>query len=202
MSCWRYKQLISNQLDGKISLKAAKKLENHLSRCPACRRYKENLEIIQSLASSWQGIESPPHYYDQLILKIRQRLAREQAGGEGRKKKRLLFPLPRWLWVLPLLTMLIAGVFYLFSLRENNQEIYLFSPEELWPVLVSQIGNDPAIFQAFNEMLEGQIQDFSWGEEEINHFPELNSLVLEELTEEEITLFLEELKKIGLPEGI
>ncbi len=196
MSCLRFRKLISDQLDGKIDPRKEAKLKEHLSSCSACRDYQEKLRMIQSVVASLPLPKPSVNYWQESIARIKRRLEEEQEK-EPLREKGLIFWLRRRPWVVALPVFLASAAFLwhlFFEIKEKVPAVeYMASPESL-PAWLDQMELDPSDFQAFNELIEAQIEDLAW--EEMADVPvwEDHWLSLESLSDEEIELMLKELE--------
>lgn len=67
MSCDKYKELISVDLDGELNKEEQEVLEKHLSDCAECRRFAGELNKVRSLAVSSE-VENIPIELERKIL--------------------------------------------------------------------------------------------------------------------------------------
>jgi len=203
MPCLKYRKLISDQLDGKIDPKKEAKLKEHLFSCSACRDYQERLKMIQSVVASLPSPNPPVNYWQESMARIKQRLKVEQ-GKELLREKGLIFWLRRrpWVMALPVFLASAALIWYLsLAIKEKEPAIEYMASQVAAPAWLDQIELDPSDFQAFNEIIEAQIEGLTWEEMADVQVWEDHWLSLENLSAEEIELLMKELEGAELENG-
>lgn len=71
MTCDRYWELISAQLDGGLAPEEAEELEAHLAACPACRAEQSRLAAIQIAFGDLEEVEAPEGFAQGVMERIR-----------------------------------------------------------------------------------------------------------------------------------
>ncbi|MCS6863060.1 MAG: zf-HC2 domain-containing protein [Abditibacteriales bacterium] len=85
MTCRHAQSLIQNYRDGELDANTAQALENHLSRCVACRREHEALQRLSHLVAASPVPEPPAGYWETVQFSVLRRIRAQES----------LSPLPR-----------------------------------------------------------------------------------------------------------
>ena len=80
---FRIKRMISSYIDGELPDKKKQLLEAHLNKCPACRRYLEELKKITSSLKKWEDEDISPD----LEQKIKKDFLGDKYKGVAKMKK-------------------------------------------------------------------------------------------------------------------
>ena len=73
-SCREVVQLLSDYLDGELSLEPRRSLDLHLLACPACQNYVDTLRQTQTLVSAIRYEEIPTEFRSRLHAVLVERL--------------------------------------------------------------------------------------------------------------------------------
>jgi hypothetical protein len=97
-ACRRYRERLIDDLDGTLAAPDAGRLRDHLDRCPACAKAREDLRRSRDRVRSLPPVEPPPWLEDRILVRI-------HTGQAPRRK-----PAPRWLRpALPAAALLLFG---------------------------------------------------------------------------------------------
>jgi hypothetical protein len=97
-TCRRCREWLIDDLDGALAPPEAGRLRDHLDRCPACAKTREDLRRSRDLVRSLPPVEPPPWLEDRILVRI-------HTGQAPRRK-----PAPRWLRpALPAAALLLFG---------------------------------------------------------------------------------------------
>jgi hypothetical protein len=194
MRCRTIEKWLSDRIDGELSERKIKALEAHLERCPSCRSYAAALEKIQDEARNVERLEVSPSYWVESTIKLKADLNSEI---QERRLERPLAKRWRWAGASAALTLLIfVGLYFLLFFEKPVPEMYVFSLENSLNQICQEIGRDSELEDLFNlavlasigETLEGSGWQDSPGFQK-------NSLLWENLSEEEMRLIESEIKK-------
>ena len=125
MRCHQAEKNLSAYLDRELELKAAKKLEAHLSVCPRCREKLAGLENMENALEAFPGREPSPFLWTRVKAGIGSPLYGLEAGVEPVRSfpvlaRFQLAPLPaRAAAVSLFLAVILGGV--IFSLRRGAE---------------------------------------------------------------------------------
>lgn len=159
MRCQDFQKWISDWLDGNLSQKNQKKLEEHLRTCEFCRRYYEDLKRIEDRVRQLPGAELP----DQAVFedKLKERISRvAKKPGQGHRiswKPRLV---PAWAVGL----LLIAAAVYLFfqfrpAVEPEMDLAMLMSYEESYLTLSQALSSDETWQKNYNDDILNSIYE-------------------------------------------
>ena len=118
MSCKDIERKLSAYLEGIVSSKEKKQIENHLSSCQMCRRAFEELKRTVALIKGLEQVESPPWFTQKIMSRVR-------AEQESKKNiiQRLFYPLHIKVPLEAFATVLIAvAAVYLFTANEPEMK--------------------------------------------------------------------------------
>lgn len=117
MSCEKYRELISADLDGELNKEEREVLEKHLSDCAECRRLAEELKKMRVMAVSSEFENMPIELENKILTKT----------VHVQKKKSIVdifkgyYRIPRGLvWAGVLALLLLAGDAFLKSLKPES----------------------------------------------------------------------------------
>ncbi|MGQ9801851.1 MAG: anti-sigma factor family protein [Candidatus Saccharicenans sp.] len=180
MKCQDYQKWISDRLDGNLSQKKQLKLEEHLRACAFCRRYYEDLKMIEDRVRQWPGAELPdPAVFED---KLRERLSLKAPETKKEQKKSLITRLvPAGAAGL----LLIAAAIYLFLqlrpvVEPESDLAMLMSYEESYLTLSQALSNDEKWHNEYsddilNSIYEEVKEDEVFDEGSFNIFQEQNN---------------------------
>ncbi len=202
MFCWWYQKLISDHIDERISPQKNKRLSRHLESCSRCQAYLKSLEIIQAETAPLLPFQVPENYWQDSVAALKKRLMEESSGKLLARQGRWFEPV-RWrlAWVLTAVGVVVMAI-YLLLPRTQSSEPEVIVSAEILPSLLSQIETDPWVLDAFNDAIEAEIGHFAPLEDNYLIYLENHALLLEELSDEEISLFLREIQKEGGIDGL
>ncbi|HAR36309.1 MAG TPA: hypothetical protein DCR87_05285 [Acidobacteria bacterium] len=165
MRCQDFQKWISDRLDGNLSQKNQKKLEEHLRTCEACRRYYKDLKRIEDRVRKLPGAELP----DQALFedKLRERLSRV-ATEPGQEHRISWKPRLAQAWVAGLF-LIAAAVYLFFQLRpavEPEMDLaMLMSYEDSYLTLSQTLSSDENWQKNYNDdILNSIYEDVKAGE--------------------------------------
>lgn len=193
MSCKKNERKISDLLDGRLSEKQTSILENHISRCPECREYKNQLMTLSSRVKEREKNEMSNDY----ALEFSKSLKRRLLNRPQQKNKSLGFE--KWAFSSAGFIVVLLLVLYFFVLQPTSiqtEELYVLSFEDALGDLYGEINNDTELEELFNTMILVSLDEAL---EELNGetipFIIENPLYGEDLSEEESKI-LESKKKL------
>jgi anti-sigma factor RsiW len=156
MNCHKAERLISDDLDGALPAKALRRLTAHLAACPACRRYKEQLELVQAGAAARAEAPFAPGYLDDLSARLRRRL---EALGAGERPPHRVSRGWRWVW-LAVPVAAAAAFIFLQVFQESPTGVLDLLTDEASYGAIGQAADDSAELTAeLNSVVLNSIQD-------------------------------------------
>jgi hypothetical protein len=196
MKCQQIEQWLSDSVDSAISEKEKALIEAHLATCSACRTFRNQIEEIDEEARKMDAPESSPERSREFSSQLRSALVEIEEG-----KNRGILHAFRNKWVFVPASVIMVSLFILifvfYEKRDfQEEESYVFSFGNIMEEIYRDMGNDPALQEAFlsivsaslNEMLALPDWDETLGWED-------DLLVWEELSEEELRNLMPEIKK-------
>jgi len=156
MNCKRCQRLISDWLDGDLSIKDKEKVERHLRRCDSCRQHFDDLKFlearIKSLStvdySDWAGFEN----------RLTVGLNKIKAEQKDRRGFWVSIPAPAWAMSLMVLIMVVFMVFFLKPEGNNGLQLAsLLSYEDSYLSLSQIISEDESLASRLNEEIVDSI---------------------------------------------
>lgn len=191
MKCQKIEKWLSDRLDGQLSERKKRILEDHLKGCASCRLYKGNITRIQEMSQSFKMLERSASYWEDFSSRLRRRLS----ALDSERKKAVFWPL-RWRWTFvaagaaALLLVIISFLLFLPQ-KSSVDESFVFSFEEAMAQLYFEIGDDTELENLLNSIILEDISDL------VQDSPLLDDevLFLESLTEEEAKYIEVEIKK-------
>jgi hypothetical protein len=187
MSCKKNERKISDLLDGRLSEKQTSILENHISRCPECREYKNQLMLLSSKVKEREKNEMPNDYALEFSIRLKRRLLNEQQQKKQKKK----FPgFEKWAYSAAGFIIVLFLVLYFVVLQPTSiqtEEFYVLSFEDALGGLFGEINNDAELEELFNTMILVSL-NAALGEMEEETIPFIleNPLYGEDLSEEDL----------------
>jgi len=152
MSCKKNERKISDFLNGRLSEKQTSILENHISRCPKCREYKNQLIMVSSKVKEREKNRISNDYALEFSIKLKRRLLNER---HNKRIKR--FPgFEKWAYSAAGLIVVFFLVLYFVILQPSSlktEEYYVLSFEEAIGGLYGEINNDTELEELFNSMI-------------------------------------------------
>ena len=174
MSCKKNERKISDLLDGRLSDKQKSILENHISLCPSCREYKNQLMLLSSNVREREKNEMSKDSAQEFSIRLKRRLLNELQ----QKKQKNRFPgFEKWAFcaagfIVVLLLLVYFVVFQPVSIQ--TEEYFVLSFEDALGSLYGEINNDAELEELFNTIIMASLDE-----------------ALEELDEEAIPLIFE-----------
>ena len=194
MKCKEIEKWISDLMDGELSERKRKEVEDHLQECPLCRVYQEKLERIQTTVKEVDSGRVAPDYWEEFPSRIKDRIS----SLKPRQRERSPFAWGwKWAWVgAALILVVFMGLYLIHFQPRAEQEVYVFSFEDALAQVFQEIGENPELAGLFNTVILASIEE-TLGDTEWELVPSLESLSFpeEELTEEELIHLDSEIKK-------
>jgi len=194
MKCKKIKKWLSDNIDGELSERKRKKVEEHIQKCLLCRSYRSNLEKIHRVAKNLDYGKVTPDYWENFVSKIKGRIS----TLEQKERKSGTFALGwRWAWIGAGLSLVVLLGLFLFQFKaKTDQEIYVFSFEDSFEQIYQEIGDNSELEGIFNLMIVESIGE-SLEEPRSKIGPDIYDLssFLEEFTDEELIFLDSEIKK-------
>jgi predicted anti-sigma-YlaC factor YlaD len=159
MRCHKYERWISDELDGELTEKNYKKLEDHLKRCSSCQAYSSRMKEMQAGISSVKKVKVSEAYLNNFSNRLRKELASLLSTDKKRKLNRAGF---RWGYTMACVVIVVAVMVFLFypsTLSRMKTERYILSFDDAIQELLSDIGDDQELGDLFNIMILASIQD-------------------------------------------
>lgn len=174
MSCKKSERKISDLLDGRLSDKQKSILENHISLCPSCREYKNQLMLLSSNVREREKNEMSKDSAQEFSIRLKRRLLNERQ----QKKQKNRFPgFEKWAYsaVGFIVVLLLLVYFVVFQPASIQTEGYfVLSFEDALGSLYGEINNDAELEELFNTIIMASLDE-----------------ALEELDEETIPFIIE-----------
>jgi len=194
MKCKEIEKWISDLMDGELSERKRKEVEDHLQECPLCRVYQEKLERIQTTVKEVDSGRVAPDYWEEFPSRIKDRIS----SLKPRQRERSPFAWGwKWAWVgAALILVVFMGLYLIHFQPRAEQEVYVFSFEDALAQVFQEIGENSELAALFNTVILASIEE-TLGEIEREIVPgwEGWSFPEEELTEEELIQLDSEIKK-------
>ena len=195
MTCEKCRRWVSDGLDGRLSAEKERALLVHLDRCPSCRRYATDLEIIDARARSREAERPPAGYWEDLNRRLNARLADLAAGERNPGRLKASGMKRAWAGVVPVMAVFL-GV-YLFLAKPAAQPVdHMFSMEDALAGIYLEIGDDADLESRFSQSLAASVAEAlqDAGGEGGTRFPE-EIIFWESLTDEDMRLIESGLRK-------
>jgi hypothetical protein len=197
MNCTKAEKWISDWVDGALPPGRERVLQAHLSGCSACRSYLEQVRFLNREADSLYEDAATSKIEDVLVSRLTDSLTRM---GGNEQRMRASGPLPGWRWAAAIAALvLILGLYGLLQ-----PERAIFTRPDLYPVsyegalseITWELEGDARLEEIFNALILNSIEDELGGGvlNEMDGYMN-NPFFLNDLTEEELKLLEDELKK-------
>lgn len=199
MSCNKNEKKISDLLDGRLSDKQKSILENHISRCPECREYKNQLIMVNSKVKEIEKQIIPKDYEREFSIRLKNRLLNEQ------QRKHRLPGFEKWAYggagfIIVLFLVLYFVVFQPATIQ--TEEFYVLSFEDALGGLLGEISDDVELEELFNTIILASLDEaIKELDEETIPFILENPLYWNDFNEEDLKI-LESKIKLELEEDI
>ncbi|MCJ7581907.1 MAG: zf-HC2 domain-containing protein [Candidatus Aminicenantes bacterium] len=174
MSCKKNKRKISDLLDGRFSNKQKSVLENHISRCPSCQEYKNQLIALRSKVRESDKKEMSKDYAQEFSIRLKNRLLNEQ---QKKKQKNRFQGFEKWAYTVAGFTIVLFLLVYsvIFQpISVQTEEYFVLSYEEAIGDISRELSREPDLMDVFNSILTASLNE-----------------AFEELGEDKISLILE-----------
>jgi len=159
MSCKKIERKISDLLDGRLSDKQKSILENHISLCPSCREYKNQLMALSSKVKERAKKEIPKDYEKDFSIRLIRRLLNEQ-WQKGQKKR---FPgFVKWAYSAAGFIVVLFLLVYFVILQPTSiqtEGYYVLSFEDALEDLYGEINNDVELEELFNTIILASLDE-------------------------------------------
>lgn len=201
MSCNKNEKKISDLLDGRLSGKQKSILKNHISRCPKCREYKNQLILVSSIVKETEKQKISKDYEREFSIKLKNRLLNEQ------QQKYRLPGFEKWAYSAAGFIVVLLLVLYFIVLQPasfQSEEFYVLSFEDAIGDLFGEINDDVELEELFNTILLASLTEaLEELDGEAIPFIIENSLYGDDLSEEELKILKSKIKlELELEEDI
>jgi len=184
------KRKISDLLDGRLSDKKKLDLDNHISLCPACQDYKNQLMAIRSKVREREKSKISMDYEQEssFSIKLKRRLLDEQQKRQNLKTR---FPgFEKWAYSAAGFIVVIFLALYFVILQPvsiQTEEYFVLSYEDAIGNIYGEINNDAELEELFNTIIMASLTE-ALEDLEVETIPFIieNPLYGEELSEEEL----------------
>jgi len=195
MSCKKNEMKISDLLDGRLSEKQTSILENHISQCPSCREYKNQLMVLSSKVKEREKNEMSNDYALEFSIRLKRRLLNEQQ----QKKQKNKFPgFIKWAYSAGGFIIVLFLVLYFVVLQPTSiqsEEFYVLSFEDAIGDLYGEINNDFELEELFNTIILASLTEaLEELDQEMIPFIIENPLYGEDLSEEDLKILESKIK--------
>jgi hypothetical protein len=123
MNCGQYEPLIALYVEGDLSGRKVRQLEDHLKQCANCRRFAEKIQSSQKFLKTLREKPIEESIFQNLQDQV---LARVSGSPSGGLSVGISWLAPTWRWRIPAaagLALLMAGVVYLTLLSTNPHDV-------------------------------------------------------------------------------
>ena len=197
MNCAKAEKWISDWVDGALPSGRERLLHAHLSGCSACRSYIEQVRFLSREADSLYADAVPSMIEDVLASKLTDNLLR-MGGKEQMVRKTGLLPGWRWAAALSALVLILGlhGLLQPERAQFSRPDLYPVSYEGALFEITWELEGDARLAEIFNALILNSIDD-ELGGGVLNDMDGYmnNPFLLNDLTEEELKLLEDELKK-------
>ncbi len=150
MSCNKNEKKISDLLDGRLSEKQKSILGNHISRCPGCREYKNQLLVLNSKVKEIEKQKFSKDFEREFSIRLKNRLLNEQ-------KRKYRHPgFEKWAYGTAGFIIVLFLVLYFVVLQPasiQSEGYYVLSFEDAIGDLYGEIENDAELEELFNTII-------------------------------------------------
>jgi hypothetical protein len=166
MRCRTSERRISDSIDGSLSRRRSRRLENHLASCASCREYRARLLRIQEETARISAPDVPSGYWEDSRARLRESLESIRPASSQteikRPRRRASIPSRRLAWAGAIGLVAAAAAILVLSVRTRVPvESLPLSHEEAANRLVALIGSDAEVETAFVEMIQASILEVS-----------------------------------------
>ncbi|MGD8540277.1 MAG: zf-HC2 domain-containing protein [Candidatus Aminicenantes bacterium] len=196
MRCKSVEKWISDSLDKDISERKKSHIEKHVTRCPSCRAFRENILLLEKEARTIAIAEVSHDYKQEFSLRLKSKILSLEE-----KEKKVALPFLKQRWVLVSSAFVLAAIMmsvFLLILPEKVQEMefYAFSFGDAVEEIYREIGEDIELERAFNSQILASIDDLlnssAWTEQQRT---EEDFFLWEDLTDKDLEFLESAIKK-------
>lgn len=183
---------LSDRIDGQLSEKKTKILDEFLEKDAACRSYARELERIQEESLRLGAAEVSPTYREEFISRLKKKISFFSS-----EQKRRLPLLLRWKWAAgaALIIVIALGLFLYLSQPKAVQEAYIFSFEDSLARIDQEISENSELEELFNSVMLASLGDMiGYSDAFVGFGLSEGPLLWEGLSDEEIKILESELK--------
>jgi hypothetical protein len=159
MSCKKNERKISDLLDGKLSGRQKSILGNHISQCPSCREYKNQLMVLSSKVSERKKNEMSKDFAREFSIRLKMRLQDEQS----QKKHKNRFPgFEKWAYTAAGFIIVLFLVLYFVILQPapiQTEAYFVLSYEEAIGDISRELSREPELVDVFNSILTASLNE-------------------------------------------
>ncbi|UCE41997.1 MAG: zf-HC2 domain-containing protein [Candidatus Aminicenantes bacterium] len=196
MKCRQIEQWLSDSVDGAISEKKKAIIESHITTCPACLAFQDQIEKINEEARNLDALEMSPAQSREFSSRLKSALIEME---EGQSQGVLHAFRNKWVFV-PASLIMISLFILIFVFYEKgdfqDEEFYVFSFGNAVEEINRDMGNDLILQEAFHSLVSASINEMlitaDWDEMLIW---EGEFFFWEEFSEEELGNLEPEIKK-------
>lgn len=195
MSCNKMKRKISSLLDGRLSDKHQAVLNGHLSRCPSCREYKNQLMRLSSEVREREKNEMSKDYSLEFSLRLKSRLLNVH---RQKKHKDRVPGFEKWAYMAAGFIAVLFLLVYFVVLQPatiQTEEYFVLSYEDAMGDIYEKINNDPELEELFNTIILASLMEVLEDlDEETIPFIIKNPLYEENISEEDLKILESKIK--------
>lgn len=204
MKCHKFERWLSDRIDHELSEGKERTLKLHLRECHRCRDYLSQLESLHIEPQRFQSSAVRPRYMHDLSARLRSRLIAEKQMGQRLKSSPLQWRWGRefsksWAYVMGSVAAAALIVFFLFGLPKRasfEKESFFFSLGDVLAQVDYETGNNPELESEYNTIILDSLEVELTGAVHLQELDLLwDSLIWENLTDEELRLIEIEIKK-------
>lgn len=184
---------LSDRIDGELSEKKAKILEELVEKDAAYHSYARDLERIQVESLRLKSTGVSPAYREEFVSRLRKKIS----SFSLEEKRRPPIPL-RWKWAAgaSLIFVIALGLFLFLSQPKAVQEDCVFSFEDSMARIDQEISENPELEELFNSVILASLGDMiGYSDGFVGFGLSEGPLPWESLGDEEIKILESELKK-------
>lgn len=159
MKCQQIEQWLSDSADGAISEKEKAIIEAHLATCPACRIFWSQIQQIDEEARKLDAPQVSPERSREFSSRLRSALVEIEEGKNGG-----ILHAFRNKWVFVPASVIMVSLFVLIFVFYDNrdfqeEESYVFSFGNIMEEIYRDMGNDPALQEAFHSLVSASLNE-------------------------------------------
>ena len=159
MRCQKIEKWVSDCADGAISKRKKAKIEAHIEVCSACRTFRNQIEQIDEEARKMDVPEVSPEQSRDFSSRLRSALVEIEEG-----KNRGVLHAFRNKWVFIPASAIMVSLFILIFVCDDKgnfqeEESYVFSFGNIMEEIYRDMGNDPALQEAFHSLVSASLNE-------------------------------------------